>query len=143
MAFTLPPDYAAALADTLTRHYQAELRNEHFQVEGRVEPTFVELAVVLEKPDRTFRYRMEFRAALRENRLDEEGALQLLIDFVGYYLDQYFEGGRDLLLPLDFQPYEMGEHVVYGRGDISNPGLEEEADRILEAGIPLEPPVKS
>lgn len=137
MAFSIPTEDCDRIVGALQSQYAARLRDERFTVSGRVEPGFVELTVHLERLDRSQRYWMEFRAALAENRMAEEAARDLLLDFVGYYLDQYFESGRDLLLPLDFQPYEMGSHVVYARGDITHPTLDGEADRILDAGIPL------
>jgi len=139
MAFRIPTEDCDRMAQTLQSHYGPRLRDERFTVSGRVEPGFVELTVHLERLDRSQRYWMEFRAALAENRMGEEAARDLVLDFVGYYLDQYFDGGRDLLLPLDFQPYEMGSHVVYARGDIAYPLLDAEADRILDAGVPLPP----
>lgn len=139
MAFRIPPEDCDRIAAALHARYAPRLRDERFAVTGRVEPGFVELAVALERLDRSQRYGMEFRAALAENRMGEEAARDLLLDFVGYYLDQYFEGGRDPLLPLDFQPYEMGSHVVYARGDVTFPLLDAEADRILDAGVPLPP----
>ncbi len=137
MAFRIPTEDCDRIVGTLHSRYGSRLRDERFQVSGRVEPGFVELTVQLERLDQSQHYGMEFRAALAENRLGEEAARDLLLDFIGYYLDQYFEGGRDLLLPLDFQPYEMGSHVVYARGDVVYPLLDAEADRILDAGVPL------
>jgi hypothetical protein len=128
---------SAVIAAAMDTRFVTFLRDEHFEVSGRVEATFVEMNVVLADRTGTFRYAMDFRAALIENGIAEAGALDLLADFAEYYLDQYFEGGRDLLMPLDFQPYDVEDKVVFARGDITNPSLEKMAEDILAAGVPL------
>lgn len=139
MSYFFTIEDAAVIAQALDERFGSHLQAEHFEVTGRVEATFVEMNVVLANRAGTFRYAMDFRAALIENALAEAGARDLLADFAGYYLEQYFEGGRDLLLPLDFQPYEVEDKVVFARGDITNPTLEAMTEAILEAGVPLSP----
>jgi len=139
MSFRFSIDDAAAIAQVLETRFGDHLHSEHFEVTGRGEATFVEMNVVLANRAGTSRYAMDFRAALVENRIGEAEARDLLLDFAGYYLEQYFEKGRDLLLPLDFQPYEVEDKVVFARGDITNPSLDRRADAILEAGVTLPP----
>jgi len=139
MTFRFSAEENAEILRALDIRYGQHLHGEFFEVSGRMEPTFGELVLTLANRQQTFRYRMEFRAALAENRVSPAEARDLLLDFAGYYLDQYFESGRDLLLPLDFQPYEMATHVVYARGDLTNPSLDRMADEILERGVPLPP----
>ena len=55
----------------------------------------------------------------------------LLIDFVGYFFDRYFKGGRSTTLPIDWQELPFGEHTVFARGWQRNMQLEEAADRLL------------
>jgi len=139
MPFRFPAEENAEVVRALEIRYGQHLQGEFFEVSGRMEPTFGELVVTLADRRETIRYRMEFRAALAENRISQAEARELLLDFVGYYLDQYFDSGRELLLPLDFQPYEMGDHVVYARGYVTNPTLDRMADEILDRGVPLPP----
>ena len=139
MSFRFSIEESTIIAQALDARFAEHLRSEHFEVTGRVEPTFVEMNLALVGRSGTFRYAMDFRAALLENRLDEAGARALVLDFAGYYLDQYFETGRDLLLPLDFQPYEVEDKVVFACGDITNPTLDAMADSILDAGVTLPP----
>jgi hypothetical protein len=128
---------AGAMLAALEHAYGDRLGPEQFEVSGRVEPGFVELNVVLADRAGTYRYAMDFRVETSVRRLSEQAARDLLADFAGHYLDQYFEGGRDLLLPLDFQPYEFGDHTLFARGDVTNPALDRMADAILDAGVPL------
>ena len=130
---------ATAAAASLDSRYAAHLGAERFEVGGRVEPGFVELTAVLANSDKTFRYEIEVRAAVGGKGVSQVEGRELVLDFLGYYLDQYFDGGRDVLLPLDFQPYQFGEHTVHARGDVTNPALDEVANRILEDGVPLAP----
>ncbi len=139
MSFRFSIEESAVIAQALDARFAEHLQAEHFEVTGRVEATFIELNVVLANRQGTMRYAMDFRAALLENLLDEAGARALGLDFAEYYLDQYFGGGRDLLLPLDFQPYEVEDKVVFARGDITNPALDAVAEAILDAGVPLAP----
>ncbi len=139
MSFRFSVADAAAIAQALDSRFAGHLAAEYFEVTGRVEATFVEMNLALVNRAGTSRYAMDFRAALPENKLNEAGARNLLLDFAGYYLEQYFEGGRDLLLPLDFQPYEVEDKVVFARGDVTNPSLDAMADAILDAGVPLAP----
>ena len=128
---------AGLLLAALEHHFSDRLQSEHFEVTGREEPGFVQMDVALVNRSGTWRYAMEFRVETTGNRLSGKAALALLADFAGHYLDQYFEGGRDLLLPLDFHPYEVGDDVVFGRGDITNPALDRMAEDILDAGVAL------
>jgi hypothetical protein len=137
MSFRFSIEESAAIAQALDARFAEHLHAEHFEVTGRVEATFIELNVTLANRAGTLRYAMDFRAALLENQLDEAGARELALDFAEYYLDQYFGGGRDLLMPLDFQPYEVEDKVVFARGDITNPSLDAVAEAILSAGVPL------
>lgn len=137
MSHRFSAEEAGALLAALEHRYADRLQSEQFEVAGRVEPGFVELDLALVNRAGTFRYAMEFRVETARNRLSEKAARDLAADFAGHYLDQYFDSGRDLLLPLDFQPYEVGDDVVHARGDVTNPALERMADEILDAGVPL------
>ncbi|NOZ01592.1 MAG: hypothetical protein GXP54_06855 [Deltaproteobacteria bacterium] len=126
------------VSDLLTSTWGNKLDDEIFKIKGRVEPGFVELSVSIEKRDRTFRYAMTFRAMLEENSIGVDEGLALVLDFLGHYLEQYFEADRELYLPLDFQSYEFGDHRVLARGDVTNPQLDEMADEIITRGVPLD-----
>ncbi len=119
----------------LTKMFGAFIAGETFSVSGMFEPGFLHVDLKLHRRDDTFCYAMQFRCALAENRLDQGAALDVTVDFAGWYLEQYFDSGRDLLLPLDFQPYNFGDHIVYARGDIDNPKLTKMADEILNRGV--------
>jgi hypothetical protein len=68
-------------------------------------------------------------------------ALDLCVDFLDWYLGEYFREARELLLPLDWQPHRFGEHNVVARGDVRNPQLDDAADAWLRGERPeVEPP---
>ncbi len=135
----LPTDVTREIESALTSQFAGHIAGEQFIVSGRFEPGFLHLDVALRRRDETFAYEMQFRCALAENKLSEAESLDVTVDFVGWYLEQYFESGRDLILPLDFQPCNMGENIVYACGDIDNPMLTRMADEILERGVALDP----
>lgn len=139
MARLFSDEDRTALLNLLYERYGHHLRGERFALDGRVEPGLVEVGVLLERTDGTFRYDMTFYASLADNALSEEEGRDLVIDFMGWYLDLYFRRKREILLPLDFQEYPFGEHRVFARGDVTNPRLDALADEIIEKGAPLAP----
>lgn len=139
MARLLSDTDQMALLDLLQERYGHHLRGERFRVDGRVEPGLVELNLVLERSDGTFRYDMTFYASLVDNALSEEEGRDLVVDFMGYYLDLYFRRKREVLLPLDFQEYPFGKHRVFARGDVTNPRLDALADEMIEKGVTIPP----
>ncbi len=134
----IPKEETDKFESALATRYSGQTRHEVFKIEGRFEPGFIHLDVVLERRDDTWRYAMQFRCALQENGVGQAEGLDLTIDFVDWYLDQYFESNRELMLPLDFEAYNFGEFIVYGCGDIDMPHLSKMADEILERGVPCE-----
>lgn len=130
----LPLEVTTEIEAALSASYSSHITGEVFNVSGRFEPGFLHLDVTLRKRDDSWCYAMQFRCALAENKVTQEEALDLTVDFAGWYLDQYFESARDLILPLDFQPYNLGENIIYACGDIDMPNLTRMADEILERG---------
>jgi len=139
MARLFSSEDIVAVVDMLATRYGRGLERERFEVGGRNEPGFVELTASIVREDRTFRYDIEVRVPVARDGMAVSEARELALDFLGWYLDQYFAGGRDILLPLDYQPYEFGEHKVWARGDVTNPYLDEMADEIIADGVPLGP----
>ena len=139
MADMLSPEDARTLLGTLNARFGGRLESEAFSVRGRAEPDFVELSVAIDRPEGDGRYAFDIRASLVENGISQDQGRDLVVDFLGYYLELYFEGGRELLLPLDFQPHQFGEHVVHARGDVTSPRLDAMADEIIASGVPLPP----
>jgi len=140
MPSVFAPEDVASIVDALTVRHADRLGGDRFELGGRVEPGFVELSLAIFRDDRTFRYDIDVRVPLgEEHPLSNAEARDLALDFLGYYLDQYFRGGREILLPLDYQPYQLGDRTVWARGDVTNPKLDEMADEIIAAGVPLSP----
>jgi hypothetical protein len=143
----------ARVAGALAKRHAAWMEDEHFEIGGRVEPGFVELTAAIVKEDGTFRYDIEVRvplttpesmlkvgsAAHRAGDPSQDQARDMALDFLGSYLDEYFQKGRETLLPLDLCPFEHGDWTLWARGDVSNPRLDQMADEIIAAGVPLSP----
>ena len=127
------------IEDTLMSTYGAHLGNERFIVRVFGQSDSVLLRVQLDQFDGMSRHTFEINAPSKSNGLKLDQALDLALDFLGYYLDQFFEDNRELLLPLDYQEYEFGEHKVFARGDYTRPKLDELADRILREGKIVDP----
>ena len=129
----------AAILEILYSEFGHRLSGERFLLDGLVEPGLVRADLAIEKLDKTFRYDMSFYVSLAHNELSVQEARDLVLDFLGWYLERYFEEDRELLLPLDYQPYNFGEHTVFARGDVRNPYLDALADAIIEEGKKVDP----
>jgi hypothetical protein len=122
----------------LNSHYAQHLSNEYFLFSGKMESGSFFAKLDLCKKDNTFKYAMEFMINMEENHLKTLSQVKdIVIDFIGFYLDQYFSENRELIFPLDFEKYQFGENHVFARGDILNPQLDAMADEIIEKGVPL------
>ena len=99
---------------------------------GRLEEGSAVVVFVLERHDRTFRYEMACAKAVPDD--DSESLTDtrdLCIDFLDWYIERYFAEGRELILPLDWQPHRFGDVEVLARGDVTNPTLDDAADAWL------------
>ncbi|MGM0578284.1 MAG: hypothetical protein ACQEXJ_21350 [Myxococcota bacterium] len=130
-------EMSARVVETLNKRHGARLRDERFTVSGRLEEQTVVVTFLLERSDRTLAYEMQAAKTIPETgALTPGGTLDLCLDFLDWYLEQYFREDRDLLLPLDWQPHRFGEHEVMARGDVRNPAVEEAADAWLRGERP-------
>ena len=98
----------------------------------------MQVAIVLHNSDDSFHYRLEARVDLKATPLEPIEARDLALDFLDWYLGEYLDAGRDLFLPLDWEPYSFGEHEVQARGEIRNLKLEAQADDLLAGRVRAE-----
>ena len=124
---------------TLKKRYGHYLRNEEFHVWVFGESDSVHLRMYLDSVDGMSRYSVEILVPLKANNFTLREAIDLSLDFLGYYLDQFFEENRELLLPLDYQRYQLGSSHVYAKGDFTRPKLDQLADQILMEGEKIDP----
>jgi hypothetical protein len=130
-----------AIAQAFMDRHGAMLRNERFRVEGRVEEESAFVTATLYNTEGTLEYAMEAAMPIPERGgLTTEQCLDLCVDFLDWYLGEYFRGDREALLPLDYHPHRFGEHDVYARATLRNPTLEDAADAILRGDAPDELP---
>ena len=120
------------ILDALDTQHGRMLQEERFQVSGILEDGSVIATIVLERHDRTFRYEMSCAKVQPEDDAQViEETLEICLDFLDWYLGEFFSSDRELLLPLDWQPHRFGEFDVHARGDVRNPTLDEAADAWL------------
>jgi len=125
------------ITDTLVERYGRLLQQERFMVSARLEDQAVIVTLVLARHDNTSEYTMEAGFEVPEDdSVAAVAALDLCIDFLDWYLGEFFREGRELLLPLDWQPHRFGEHKVLARGDVRNPILDDAADAWLRGERP-------
>jgi hypothetical protein len=130
------------IIDGLVERHSPMMRQEGLRVAARLDDRAVIVTLVLARHDQSFEYTMEVGFDVPEDdSVATAAALDLCVDFLDWYLGEYFREERDLLLPLDWQPHRFGEHSVVARGDVRNPLLDDAADAWLRGERPeVEPP---
>jgi len=130
----LPKDFLDKANETLAKKYGPYLQpGEVIRIEsGKAESDAWTIKIIFETADRSVHLPLEMAARridMPNTKSDE--ARDLLLDFAGHFYDRYFKGGRTETLPLDWQPFTIGDHTVYARGWERNMRLEEAADRFI------------
>ena len=125
-------EHTTRAISTLNQKHGRRLKGEAFTISASEQDTTVVVSLYLAAHDRSFEYRMESAVTVDEKLVHtKELALELALDFLDWYLGEYFKNDRDLLLPLDWQAHRFGEFEVMARGDVRNPELDELADAWL------------
>lgn len=133
----IKPAVHAKLLALLNERHGASLRGERFTADASRVGDNVIAKVTLASPDRTFVYTME--AALIRTQytgMSVDDAIDACLDFLDWYLGEFFESHRELLLPLDWQPHRFGDLEVMARGDLHNEFLDSAADAWLRGERP-------
>jgi len=123
---------SARIAALLDSRHGKSLRDETLDIAARVEGENPVMQVVLRSRDRSLVYTME--AALVRSDYPTIGlseGLDVCVDFLDWYLGEYFREGRDAFLPLDWKKFRFGDLEVMARGDLRNDLLEDLADAWL------------
>ncbi|HIA01120.1 MAG TPA: hypothetical protein EYN66_04320 [Myxococcales bacterium] len=126
-------EYAVKAEQALLTRYGRFLKEgEVFKVTGTSEDDAWGLKVVFENTDRSLHLPMDVVLVARENPgLTRDDARAALVDFVDYFFDRYFQGAREITLPIDWAEFPFGDHKVRARGWEQNLKLENAADRLL------------
>lgn len=121
----------------LDERYGASLHNERFELDALREDGDVIVRLVLRSDDRTHVYTME-ATILREKypALSEPQAVDISLDFLDWYVGEYFREERDVFLPLDWKVHHFGDLEVMARGDLRNEFLDDAADAWLRGERP-------
>lgn len=137
----LTPESKARLLGLLMARHGGMLRDERLDMAARLDRETVVVTLDLTSSDRTAHYRMEAAKGVPEDgSLTAGQILELCLDFLDWYLGEYFREDRELLLPLDWKPHRFGEFELLSRGDVRNPVLEDMADAWLRGERPDVPP---
>jgi hypothetical protein len=124
---------------SLNQKYGRRLKNEAFSITAVEQDSSVVVTLYLATLDRSFEYRMEAAVSVDDKLVHtRELALDLSLDFLDWYLGEYFKNERDLLLPLDWQAHKFGDFEVMARGDLRNPELDDMADAWLRGDLKTE-----
>ena len=127
---------ARAIAVVNSKHGRW-LKDEAFSVSATRRDTTVFVSLSLTRHDRSFDYQMQAAISIDDKNVhNDEEALDLGLDFLDWYLAEFFKSHRELLLPLDWQPHRFGDHEILAKGDVRNPELDDMADAWLRGDRP-------
>ena len=130
-------DMEQQLLEALRKRHGTRLKDETLTVSAQMDGSNVVANLVLAKRDRTYVYDMNAAVDSEDRRLRSvDEALDLVIDFLDWYLGEYFKESREILLPLDWQPHQFGDYEVLARGDVRNEILDDAADAWLRGERP-------
>lgn len=116
------------------------LKDEKFEISAHRLADLVVAKITLSRRDRTNVYEMEAAVDTTDTRFGTIAeALDVALDFLDWYLGEYFGKQRELLLPLDFKPHRFGEYEVVARGDLKNKVLDDLAEAWLRGDRPEVP----
>lgn len=133
----IEPAYRQKVLHTLTERHGSALRSEQFELDVVKEGDDAVVKLTLRSFDRTHVYAME--AAVRREQyhaMTVAAAIDVALDFLDWYLGEYFREDRDAFLPLDWKPYRFGDIEVMARGEVRNEFLDEAADAWLRGERP-------
>ncbi|MBL8784104.1 MAG: hypothetical protein JNJ59_04300 [Deltaproteobacteria bacterium] len=128
----LDPVYRQKVLRLLNERHGSSLRDERFELDARREGEEAVVRLVLRSNDNTNVYTME--AAIESSKypaLTEAQAVDITLDFLDWYVGEYFREERDALLPLDWKSMRFGDLDVMARGDVRNEFLDDAADAWL------------
>ena len=136
----LTPENKVRVLGLFNQRHGGMLRDERFDLAARLDRETVVVTLDLQRSDRTSHHRMEAAKAVPEDGSLSAGQnLDLCLDFLDWYLGEFFREDRELLLPLDWKPHTFGEFELLARGDVRNPVLEDAADAWLRGERPEVP----
>jgi len=133
----IEPALRTRILDQLAKRHGSALRNEHFEVDARKEGEDAVVSLVLSTDDRTSVYRME--AAIHREQyvaMTLQQSIDVALDFLDWYLGEYFREERDAFLPLDWKAFRFGDVEVMARGEVRNEFLDDMADAWLRGERP-------
>lgn len=133
----IDPQYRQRVLTLLRERHGSALRRERFELEVRREGDEAVVCLTLRRDDRTQVYTMEAAIERAKYRaMSQAQAIDICLDFLDWYLGEYFREERDLFLPLDWKPHRFGDVEVLARGELRNEFLDDAADAWLRGERP-------
>jgi hypothetical protein len=126
-------EFVAKVEQALLIRYGRFLKTgEVFRVNGQSDKEAWSLQIVFENEDRSRHLPIDVAMVVGDNpKCTDDAARTTLVDFVDYFFDRYFQGAREITLPIDWAEFPFNNRKVRARGWEKNLKLEDAADRIL------------
>ena len=136
---SMSAEQSRSLSDMLDRKFGTWLGARYFEVKSQADASVLQLTITMRDAKGAFVYPIESRIAYQDQDLKINEARDLLLDYVGAYLEEFLTGGESILLTIDWSEYECDGIDLQMRGQILNMNLEQMADDLLAGkGIDLE-----
>lgn len=133
----LAPRQKQLIRQALTARFSAFLKpGEALEVDAEKSDDYVYGTIAVTSADDSFRLDLEgsiLAADQKMEKLDNPDAfLELALEFLKLQLYEYFRQDRQERFHIDWRLYPVEKATIRFRGQIRKPGLEREADELLE-----------
>ncbi len=109
-------------------------KDENVYIEGYYNDNSCFATFTIKNEDESFYYPVETVVSVIDNSgLSDKDARIALLDFALEYFEEYFLNDGELLLTIDWSPFNIGEIKMYAKGHVLNKKLEKMADEILSS----------
>lgn len=127
----------AQITDALRKRHRRISPRERLEIDGELGHGHTLVELRLSTPDDHFRLAIDLAVECEPNDLDNPiVARDVALDYLDVVLADFLANDRRLNLLPEWDAHEVDGVVVKIRGEVTNPALESEADRLLrEAGF--------
>jgi len=118
-------------ANILNRTHSHVLGDKFFTFQSTSNGSETHVTITLQNNKKTFFYPIEARMQTKSQGVTTIASVDLLVDYINCYLEQYFESGGDVYLPIDWTTFDVEGIALQMRGQILNKYAEDLADALL------------
>jgi hypothetical protein len=122
-------------AELFNRKYSSRIGMRFFQVETRRETASIYICITLSNESKSFYYPVEGRMYFGDQDMNLASALDILVQYIDSYFEEYLHGDEDIYLPIDWSVYQSEGKEFQLKGQVRNLKAEQAADQLLGEGF--------